>query len=119
MKKVLGLQGTRGPTRPGAVSRALDRPVQGRKKRSVPDWLQRLYLVKAEFRSARWPATEEDGMRQVLALSGEGWATMIAGLKAERPGASARELEDMAHRLLWRWDKARSPLGSGRTAGKG
>jgi len=75
-----------------------------------PFWLSRLDLVKAEFRSTHWPATVEEGLYQVLALSDQGWAQLISSLKAENPGASAGQLENAAHRLLRRWDAARRAL---------
>jgi hypothetical protein len=74
------------------------------------DWQRRLNIVKAQFRSTTWPSTAEEGLHQVLALSDHGWVQLISGLKAENPGASARQLEDAAHRLLRRWDDARQTL---------
>lgn len=75
-----------------------------------PFWLKRLDRVKKQFQSTSWPATAEEGLRQVLALSGQGWAQLISSLKVESPKASARQIESAAHQLLRRWDKARTTM---------
>lgn len=75
-----------------------------------PFWLKHLNLVKEEFRSTVWPATAEEGLCQVLALSGQGWRQLMSSLKAENPKASAHQIEDAAHQLLWRWDEARTTM---------
>jgi|SRR5581483_6043300 len=75
-----------------------------------PFWLKHLNLVKEEFRSTVWPATAEEGLYQVLALSGRGRRQLMSSLKAENPKASAHEIEEAAHQLLWRWDEARTTM---------
>jgi hypothetical protein len=76
----------------------------------IPYWLRNLDKVRAEFQSVRWPKSAEEGMRQVLALSEQGWTQLLAGLRAENPGASARKIEASAHRYLQRWESSKREL---------
>ncbi|WP_168063627.1 hypothetical protein [Candidatus Manganitrophus noduliformans] len=34
----------------------------------------------------------------------------MSSLKTENPKASAHQIEDAAHQLLWRWDEARTTM---------
>lgn len=105
-----GIQTSQLPnaTTPHAVTPSLHTPPLSNS--ITPFWLKRLDRVKEEFRSTSWPATAEEGLYQVLALSGQGWAQLMSSLKVDNPKASARQIESAAHQLLWRWDDARSRM---------
>jgi len=69
-------------------------------------WLRRLGQVKAELKGVRFPATAEEGFRQVLALSSTNLRILETQVRSERPGADRRQVRMEVRRLLARLARA-------------
>ncbi|RMH34851.1 MAG: hypothetical protein D6690_09840 [Nitrospirae bacterium] len=87
----------------------------GFSKVSHPPWLKDITRIKAEMRSHIWPATAEDGIEEVLALSDQAWRQLRAQLKLHYPKATRCQLEQLAYQQVGQWEEARNRLIGSRT----
>ena len=68
----------------------------------VPLWLRRLSLVQAELKSARFPRTAEEGLRQVAALSATSLRLLRTEVRSGLRRANDKQVETAMRRLLAR-----------------
>ncbi len=76
--------------------------------RSVPLWLRRLDLVKAEMKTVRFPRTAAEGFRQCAELSETARLWFVDAIRQEHPGASEEDIEQERRLLLARFSAAQA-----------
>jgi hypothetical protein len=74
--------------------------------KSIPLWLRRLDLVKAEMKTVRFPRTAEEGFRQCAELSATALRWLRQSIKVEHPGASEEKVGLELRKLMARWSAA-------------
>lgn len=83
-------------------SRSQLRRRQKRRQATVPVWLRRLHVVRAELRGSRYPRTADEGLRQMLRMSALAlrWLDESGpSLRRRRPGATGKSWTE--HLVRW------------------
>jgi len=78
--------------------------------KSVPRWLRRLDLVKAELKGWRFPRTAEEGLRQCLSLSAFSLKMFDESFRHAHPRLSPAQLRIEKRRLLARFARSQAEL---------
>lgn len=81
-----------------------------KRQKTVPWWVRRLDLVKAELKGWRFPRTAEEGLRQCLSLSAFSLKMFDENFRRAHPRLSSAQLRIEKSRLLARFDRSQAEL---------